>query len=74
VISVIGSANMDFRSFEQNFEVTAFIFDADTALELKETFLEDLVSSREILMEEWVKRPILEKTKESFARVVSPLL
>jgi cardiolipin synthase len=74
VVSVIGSANMDFRSFEQNFEVTAFIFDQETALELKATFLDDLSNSREIVFDEWIKRPRLEKYKESFARVVSPLL
>ncbi len=74
VISVIGSANMDFRSFEQNFEVTAFIYDEETLRELKESFFDDLSHSREIILEEWNKRPVIQKSKESFARVVSPLL
>jgi cardiolipin synthase A/B len=73
-VAIIGSANMDFRSFEQNFEVTAFIFDEESALELKESFLEDLTTSRQIEIEEWSSRPFIEKTKESFARLVSPLL
>lgn len=74
VVSVIGSANMDFRSFEQNFEVTAFIFDYETSLNLKADFMNDLSHSRPINLEEWSKRPVIEKTKESFARLVSPLL
>jgi cardiolipin synthase len=74
VLASVGSANMDFRSFEQNFEVTAFIYDEDIALQMKETFLVDLADSHEILLPEWVKRPIWEKIKESFARLFSPLL
>ena len=74
VISVVGSANMDFRSFEQNFEVAAFIFDEATAYSLKRSFLEDLLHSRPVILEEWNKRPIVEKAKESFARLISPLL
>jgi cardiolipin synthase len=74
VLASVGSANMDFRSFEQNFEVTAFIYDEDISLQMKETFLTDLSDSHEILLDEWVKRPVWEKIKESFARLFSPLL
>lgn len=73
-ISTVGSANMDFRSFEQNWEVTAFVFDRDTALTLKRDFEADLLSSKQVIHEEWIKRPLIEKTKESFARLLSPLL
>jgi cardiolipin synthase A/B len=73
-LGIVGSANMDFRSFEQNFEVTAFIFDELTAMELKNTFLDDLKESREITLDEWPQRPKIQKIKESFARLVSPLL
>ncbi|WP_026474577.1 cardiolipin synthase [Alkaliflexus imshenetskii] len=73
-LSVIGSANMDFRSFEQNFEVTAFVFDEESTKELRESFREDQNNSRQIFMDEWVTRPKVMKIKESFARLVSPLL
>jgi cardiolipin synthase len=65
---------MDFRSFEQNYEVNAFIFDRQKALELKETFFDDLKDSHEISLETWPLRPRIEKIKESFARLISPLL
>jgi cardiolipin synthase len=73
-ISIVGSANMDFRSFEQNFEASAFIFNKDTAQEMKETFLKDQRDSEIILLPEWIDRPHIEKVKESFARLFSPLL
>ncbi|MFW5753631.1 MAG: cardiolipin synthase [Marinilabiliaceae bacterium] len=72
--SIVGSANMDFRSFEQNFEVSAFIYDEETALELKKTFLKDQAESEIVLLPEWMDRSYLEKAKESFARLFSPLL
>lgn len=74
IIASIGSANMDFRSFEQNFEVTSFIYDEEIALALKNVYLDDLTNSSEIKLEEWIKRPVWEKSKESFARLFSPLL
>ncbi len=74
VLSIIGSANMDFRSFEQNFETTAFIYDARTATDMRKTFLQDQGHSNIILLPEWLDRPHYEKAKESFARLFSPLL
>ena len=73
-ISIVGSANMDFRSFEQNFEITAFIYDKKIAEELTDNFNDDLSNSEVILLKKWNKRPRIEKVKESFARLVSPLL
>lgn len=40
-LSTVGSTNMDFRSFEHNFEVNAFMYDRTSALILKEIFLKD---------------------------------
>jgi len=73
-VSIIGSANMDFRSLEQNFEITAFIYDENTAKELKESFVEDLSNSHHVTLEEWNNRTKMEKVKESFARLISPLM
>ncbi|MCU4163152.1 cardiolipin synthase [Carboxylicivirga caseinilyticus] len=73
-LCVIGTANMDFRSFEQNFEVNAFIYNEDTAKEVKGYFMDDLMESNKIILSQWIKRPLWQKTKESFARLFSPLL
>lgn len=73
-ISIIGTANMDFRSYEQNFEVNAFIYEGATAKNLREIFINDLASSEEITSEEWEKRPKIERIKESFSRLLSPVM
>lgn len=74
IISKVGSSNMDFRSFEHNFEVEAFIFNEEIALELKSQFEDDIKNSYLVITENWVKRPPIQKIKESFARLISPLL
>jgi cardiolipin synthase len=73
-ISTIGSANMDFRSYEQNFELNAFIYDEKAAVTLRDVFLEDQKKCTEITLEEWNNRPISTRVKESVARLFSPLL
>ncbi|SMO59458.1 cardiolipin synthase [Saccharicrinis carchari] len=74
MVSSVGSANMDFRSFEQNFEVTAFVYNTAFALELKEQFNQDFADSKRLVLSEWKKRPLRQKAKESLARLFSPLL
>lgn len=70
----IGSSNMDFRSFENNFEANAFIYDENTARTVKNNFISDLQACREILLEEWQHRPFGQKYMESVTRIFSPLL
>lgn len=74
VFSSVGTANIDFRSLETNFEVNAMIYNEKTAKELEKHFLNDLKQSREVILNEWEQRPRLSKAKESFARLLSPLL
>jgi len=74
VFSSVGTANLDFRSLETNFEVNAMIYDEEIAETLTRQFLEDQDQSKEVILKEWVKRPRINKIKESFARILSPLL
>ena len=73
-ISIVGSTNMDERSFAQNFEANAFIYDPKTAIKLKELFLQDIESCEELTLEAWTGRKRRQKLKESFARLFSPLM
>ncbi|MFZ4581109.1 MAG: cardiolipin synthase [Paludibacter sp.] len=73
-ISVVGSANLDERSFNQNFEANAFIYDVETAQHLRELFERDMKNSEEITFEMWNSRNRRQKLKESFARLFSPLM
>jgi len=74
VVSSIGTANFDFRSFEQNFEVNTMIYDEAFGNEMLHAFLEDLEDSIEVDLPMWEKRPHSMKIKESFSRLFSPLL
>ncbi|MFK7812962.1 MAG: cardiolipin synthase [Maribacter sp.] len=73
-ISTIGTANLDDRSFEQNYEVNAIIYDTPFAKLLKDDFLRDSNISRLLSYEEHLKRPWSDKLKEGFGKVFSPVL
>lgn len=70
----IGSTNIDFRGFEQDFEINAFMYDGRLAVQQREIFLEDQKDAELIDPLEWDKRPLTDKAKESVARVFSPVL
>ena len=74
VISSVGTANMDIRSFNQDFEVNALMYDEQLTLQLKKDFLEDVTNSKELVLAEWMERPFLLRVQESIARIFSPLL
>lgn len=73
-VGIVGTANIDIRSFEQNYEVNAFIYDKITAVNLRKAFENDLLSCKEIDMDTWSKRKLFTRVKESLARLLSPLL
>lgn len=73
-LTIVGSANMDVRSFEHNFEVNAFMYDEDTNKKAKEIFQNDLRDSKQITAEEWASRPKKQKFLESSSRLLAPLL
>lgn len=73
-LAVIGSANMDFRSFEHNFEVSAFVYDAALVDRLAHLFERDLAQSRRPQPAEWFRRSKLRRFAESLLRLFSPLL
>lgn len=73
-ISSIGTANLDDRSFEQNYEVNAIIYEKEFAHLLKEDFLEDCSQSKMLNYEIYVQRPWVKKLKEGIGKIFSPLL
>ncbi len=74
-LSTCGSTNVDFRSFENNFEANVFIYDEGTALRLKKVFMDDMAQSIELSKVEHLLHPkFLPKLWESLTRLLSPLL
>lgn len=73
-VSSVGTANLDIRSFQLNFEVNAFIYDEAINLKLTERFISDLKDCKEITLENYEKRSNIVKVKESISRLLSPIL
>ena len=74
MVSTCGSTNVDFRSFDNNFEANIFFYDQDLALRIKDVFLKDETQS--VLLKdtpEWTNRKILTRLWESLTRMLSPL-
>jgi cardiolipin synthase A/B len=70
----VGTANMDIRSFDQNFEISALIYDEEVTNALKNSYIDDLNNCQQITLDEFLERPFKHRFYESFARVFSPLL
>lgn len=73
-LASIGTANMDMRSFHLNFEVNAFLYRTGSTQTLVNEYIKDIEQSREIVLDEFSKRPFYKKLFESTARLLSPLL
>lgn len=73
-LTSIGTANLDIRSFEQNYEVNALIYDKNITEELKEDFLIDCDKSEQLDYFQHLKRPKTERLKEGIAKIFSPVL
>jgi cardiolipin synthase len=55
----VGTANMDFRSFELNFEVNAFVYDENLAKDLRAAYEHDITKSKQLTEESYANRPFL---------------
>ena len=73
-ICSIGTANMDTRSFELNFEVNAFIYSETISKQQKDEFQKDILKSEELTLEKYKNRSRGVKIKESLSRLFSDVL
>lgn len=72
--SIVGTANLDNRSFRLNFEVVAAVYGAETASRLAAAFDDDLQHTREVRARALKREPLLVRFGEASARLMSPLL
>ena len=73
-IATCGSTNLDFRSFENNFEANIFYYGEEVALKMKDVFLKDMEQS--VLLTDIpsrMSRKIVVRLWESLTRMLSPL-
>lgn len=73
-VSIIGTANMDTRSFYINFEIAAVIYEEKLCQEIDASFIRDLKQSKEVMYNVWSKRSIYNRLLDSVCRLLTPLL
>jgi cardiolipin synthase len=73
-VSVVGSTNLDFRSFVFNAECNLVVLDGGTGAAMEEIFRRDLAASQEILPTAWRSRSLPHKLGDRMARWLSPVL
>ncbi|ANY65358.1 cardiolipin synthase [Paenibacillus sp. BIHB 4019] len=74
MLASVGTANMDMRSFYNNYEQNALLFDAGSISQLKRDFRQDERDSEELSLNRFSERPVLQKMAEAAAHLLSPLL
>lgn len=74
-ICTCGSTNVDFRSFENNFEANAFIYDETVATEIRQLFIDDLKQSVPLSsLPQRIHPRFVVRLWESLLRLLSPLM
>lgn len=74
-LATIGSTNVDFRSFEHDFESNLFFYDRTMALRVKQVFLDDEANS--VALDQLPcahAEGVLQRLWESMVRLLSPLM
>jgi cardiolipin synthase len=70
-ISVIGSSNMDMRSFSLDLEISVMVRGQEFLRELREIEEQNRALSRELTLEEWLQRPVWHRTLDNLARLTA---
>lgn len=73
-ICIVGSSNMDIRSFQLNCEISAIVYDERATLLLSEYEERYMTQCEALDRSTWRRRPFLAKFAELLARLMSPLL
>lgn len=74
LVTCMGTANMDIRSFALNFEVNAVIYSAKTTRCLEDAFEKDIEKSTLVTRKMYRGRGMIIRIKEQFCRLFSPVL
>jgi len=73
-VATVGTVNMDYRSFLLHFECGVWMSCPDTAIEIKNHFLEIQNASQEIILEDWQKIGIRKRLKQALLHVFAPFM
>ena len=73
-LAVVGSSNVDLRSFQLNEEVSLLLYDADSIAAVEVIQQGYVAASERLDLAQWRRRPLLRKLAENIARLVNSLL
>jgi cardiolipin synthase len=73
-LALFGSANLDVRSFNLNFELSVLVYDADVTGRLRKIQMDYLHDSRKLDLPTWSARPAIKRYADSAVSLLSPLL
>ncbi|HMF18907.1 MAG TPA: cardiolipin synthase [Gemmataceae bacterium] len=73
-IVLVGSSNMDMRSFRLNAEISLLAFDPKVAADLRAVQERNFAQADLLMLEEWRKRPALARISQNLARLVDSVL
>ncbi len=71
---IVGTINMDYRSFHLNYECGVWFCDKDTVNVVKDDLLKTMEECTEVTYEEWRKRPLILKVQQMFLNLFSTLM
>ena len=72
--ATVGTVNMDYRSFFFHFECGVLISNCETVNNIKDSILENLKESEQIILESWLKRGFLKKAKQFILHLFAPFM
>lgn len=73
-IAIVGTANLDTRSFDLNFEINAEVYDSELSAQLANQFEKDLQDAQQLFLKDWQKRPRYKKVFEKVLQLLSPVM
>lgn len=73
-LAIVGSSNVDIRSFQLNEEASLLLYDADSISRVQEIQRGYLDASTQLRRDEWAERPFHRRMLENGARLVNSLL
>ncbi|NJC25895.1 cardiolipin synthase [Neolewinella antarctica] len=73
-VAIVGTANLDVRSFDLNFEINAIVYDKDTGNRIADLYAADCRDAVELTLATWNERGVAARFGEKLARLLSPVL
>jgi cardiolipin synthase len=73
-VALVGSANMDERSFRLNFEISLMVFNSEQVVKMESRFSEQLIQARKLTVSKFSNQSLFARVRDGLFRLVAPLL